>query len=265
MSPQEKAKDSIRQRFCRAAHSYDQYAHVQGEAALWLLASLAKKPAKILEIGCGTGNLTKLLAEKFPAAHIDALDFADTMVAQARQKVGNSERVRFYCEDGEAFIRTTAERYDLVVSNATLQWFHDLPGTFEHLAGILSENGRIALSLFGPGSFQELATAMREVVDPVIRLPAESFCSPRDAERFAAKVFTEVALSTRQVEREYATFFDILEHIKKTGTGGYHEKVPHLSRPVLKSLSQWFARRGRYVITYEIYILCCQGVREKGK
>ncbi len=265
MSPQDKAKDSIRQRFCRAARSYDQYAHVQGEAAAWLLASLPRKPTKILEIGCGTGNLTGLLAARFPEAQIDALDFADTMVAQARDKVANVERVRFHCVDGEAFISTTAERYDLIVSNATLQWFDDLAATFKHLAGILSKEGMVALSLFGPGSFQELATAMREVVDPAIRLPAESFCAPRDAEAFARQVFSEVELSTRLVEREYASFFDILDHIKKTGTGGYHDKVPHLSRAVLKRLSQWFADRGRYAITYEIYILSCHGVREKGK
>jgi hypothetical protein len=72
-----------------------------------------------------------------------------------------------------------------------------------------------------------------------------------------------VTLSARLVQREYVTFFDILDHIKKTGTGGYHEKVPHLSRPVLKSLSKWFADRGRYVITYEMYILTCHGVRGK--
>lgn len=263
MSPQEKAKSSIRQRFNRAAHSYDQYAHVQREAAGWLVDSLPKNSLKILEIGCGTGNLTRLLVEKFPEARIDALDFAETMVTYARQKAGSAERVQFHCEDGESFIRTTAARYDLVVSNATLQWFNDLPGTLNHLGRILSTEGAIALSLFGPGSFQELATAMREVVDPAIRLPAESFCPSQKAEAFARNVFRSVKLSTRVVQRKYATFFDILDHIKKTGTGGYHEKVPHLSKAALKSLSQWFADRGRYVITYEIYILNCHGVREK--
>ncbi len=263
MPPKEKAKDYIRQRFSRAAHSYDRYAHVQREAAGWLLDSLSKQPARILEIGCGTGNLTKLLVERFPEARIDALDFAETMVEHARHKVANSERVQFHCVDGESFIRTTAERYDLVVSNATLQWFNDLPATFGHLGRLVNDNGMVALSLFGPGSFKELATAMREIVDPAIRLPAESFCPARDAEAFARQVFTGVELISRVVQREYATFFDILDHIKKTGTGGYHDKVPHLSRAALNSLGHWFASTGGYTITYDIYILTCQGGREK--
>ncbi|MEN8258156.1 MAG: methyltransferase [Thermodesulfobacteriota bacterium] len=263
MLPQEKAKDHIRQRFSRAAHSYDQYAHVQRQAAEWLMESLTQQPAAILEIGCGTGNLTRLLADRFPEARITALDFADAMLAEARNKVGGSGRVCFHCVDGEAFISSTAERYDLVISNATLQWFTDLSATFHHLGRLLNDDGRVALSLFGPGSFQELATAMREIVDPAIQLPAEFFCAAKDAEALARKVFNRVGVATQVIEREYATFFDILDHIKKTGTGGYHEKVPHLSRSALRNLGQWFAGRGGYAISYEIFLLNCHGVRRE--
>ena len=265
MLPQERAKDYIRQRFSRAAHSYDHYAHVQRQAADWLMDSLPEKPGKILEIGCGTGALTLLLSQRFPEAQITALDFAETMVVHARAKVGDSGHVGFLCVDAEDFIRTTDERYDLVISNATLQWFNDLAGTFTQLGRLLTQEGVAALSLFGPGSFKELAEAMGDVVDPEIRLPAQSFYASRDAEAMARTVFEDVVLTTRMVHREYATFFDILDHIKKTGTGGYHEKVPHLSKSLLKSLAEWFAKRGGNVITYEIYVLCCQGVRRPEK
>ncbi len=265
MLPPERAKDHLRQRFRRAAPSYDQYAHIQREAAAWLLSGLTMEPATILEIGCGTGNLTGLLAQRFPAARITALDFAEEMVEQARHKVGESAAVDFQCQDAETFIRSTAASYDLVISNATLQWFADLPATLGHLARLLTPQGVAALSLFGPGSFQELATAMRQIVDPEIRLPAESFCAAPDAEAFARQAFAEVEMSRHLVRREYATFFDILDHIRKTGTGGYHAKVPRLSRAVLNELGDWFSRRGGYAITYEIYILSCHGARGKQK
>lgn len=263
MPSKEKAKDHIRQRFSRAASSYDQYAHIQRQAADWLMESISNEPATILEIGCGTGSLTKMLADKFPASRITALDFADSMIEQAREKVGPSERVRFHCVDGETFINSTVDRYDLVISNATLQWFTDLSTTFHHLGRLLSDEGRVALSLFGPQSFQELASAMREIVDSQIQLPAESFCAAQDAKSLALHVFNEVEITTEMIEKEYATFFDILDHIKKTGTGGYHEKVPHLSRAALKKLGQWFAKRGGYVISYEISVLCCHDVRRE--
>ncbi len=263
MSSQDKAKEHIRQRFSRAAHSYDQYAHVQRLAADWLMDSIKEEPVTILEIGCGTGNLTRLLAERFPQARITSIDFAEAMVEQAREKLSSTGHVQFHCVDGETFIKSTEERYDLVVSNATLQWFADLPATFKHLSRIMDEKGRVALSLFGPGSFQELATAMREIVDPDVHLPAESFCTAKDAESLARKVFSTVEFDSKMIRKEYATFFDILDHIKKTGTGGYHEKVPHLSRSVLKSLEQWFAESGGYTISYEIIVLNCHGVRKE--
>ena len=263
MSSQEKAKNHIRQRFSRAAHSYDQYAHVPRQAADWLMASLHQEPATILDIGCGTGNLTRLLVDKFPQARIASIDFAEAMVEQARDKMRGSQNVTFQCIDGEDFIKNTTEKYDLVISNATLQWFTDLPKTFHHLGRVLSKDGSVILSLFGPRSFHELATAMREVVSPEVKLPAESFCSARDAESLAREVFSTVESTTQIIEREYTTFFDILDHIKKTGTGGYHEKVPHLSRSVLKSLEQWFAERDGYAISYEITLLNCQGVRKE--
>lgn len=259
MLPPERAKDHIRQRFRRAAPSYDQYAHIQREAAAWLLSGLTMEPATILEIGCGTGNLTGLLAQRFPAARITALDFAEEMVEQARRKVGESAAVDFQCQDAETYISSTAASYDLVISNATLQWFADLPATLGHLARLLTPQGVAALSLFGPGSFQELATAMRRIVDPEIRLPAEGFRTAHEAEKMARGVFAEVEVARRLVRREYATFFDILDHIKKTGTGGYHAKVPRLNRAMLGRLDQWFADQGGYVITYEIFMLTCRG------
>jgi malonyl-CoA O-methyltransferase len=263
MSPFVRAKESIRHHFCRAASSYDQYAHVQAEAAVWLLALAPTEATAILEIGCGTGNLTGLLVDRFPAARITALDFAEAMVEQARAKVGEEGGVRFLCQDGEAFVRTCQERYDLVVSNATLQWFTDLAATLGHVGRLLRPEGRAVLSLFGPASFQELATAMRRIVDPEIRLPAEGFRTAAEAEEMARGVFAEVEVARRLVRREYATFFDILDHIRKTGTGGYHAKVPRLNRAMLGRLDQWFAEQGGYVITYEIFILNCRGARGK--
>ena len=263
MSSQDRAKEHIRQRFSRAAKSYDQYAHVQRLAADWLMDSIKEEPATILEIGCGTGNLTKLLAERFPQARITSIDFAETMIQQAREKMSSAGHVQFHCVDAETFIKTTEEKYDLVVSNATLQWFTDLNATFKHLGRIVDEKGRVALTLLGPGSFQELAAAMREIVGPDVHLPAESFCPAKNAESLARQVFSTVGFVSKMIKKEYATFFDILDHIKKTGTGGYHEKVPHLSRSVLKSLDQWFAKTGGYAISYEIIVLNCHGVRKE--
>lgn len=68
-------KSNIAHNFSRYAHLYDKYAGVQNQAALELVSSLKNNNfSKILELGCGTGNYTLMLREKFRDARIKAVE-----------------------------------------------------------------------------------------------------------------------------------------------------------------------------------------------
>ena len=108
----ETAKQRIRQRFSRAAGTYDAHAEVQKDLAARLFRELPEDSGversegvrRILEIGCGTGRFTALLAGRYPEARIIALDFAEGMVHLARKRLADKGNVSVLCEEGERFL-----------------------------------------------------------------------------------------------------------------------------------------------------------------
>ncbi len=94
-----------RSRFSAAAVTYDQVAHVQCEVADRLLLSLAtvRRPERVLDIGCGTGYLTRRLADLWPHAWIEGVDFAPGMIDQARHRTDRQGRPLFTLADATTF------------------------------------------------------------------------------------------------------------------------------------------------------------------
>ena len=92
-------KQAIQRRFERAADAYDTFSVVQRAMADGLVEGIEREPLSILELGCGTGYLTALLRRRFPEATIEAVDFAPSMIARARERVPS---VRFVVADIEA-------------------------------------------------------------------------------------------------------------------------------------------------------------------
>ncbi|MFJ7929750.1 malonyl-ACP O-methyltransferase BioC [Peribacillus sp. NPDC096448] len=150
-------KRLLSKRFSEHAKTYDAYANVQKNMAKQLVDLLPQKNTNhkinILEIGCGTGYLTRLLVKTFPNAAITAVDLAPGMVEVAKGMT-KEDRVTFLCTDIEEMALN--ENYDLIISNATFQWLNDLPATLEKLCTRLTAEGSLIFSTFGIDTFQEL-------------------------------------------------------------------------------------------------------------
>lgn len=146
---------SIEKQFSRAAASYDQAAAVQRKVIAQLTERLpfAGNIYRILEIGCGTGELTQVLADQYPQAHIDAIDISPTMIEQAQKKV-LSEKVCWVCEDYLEF--KPIQAYDLICSANTLHWLHPLDVTLLRMNQQVSPNGRVLAALMLHDTFREL-------------------------------------------------------------------------------------------------------------
>lgn len=154
-------KAAVASRFSRSAATYDDHCRVQRLLAHRLIGRLGgAAPTRVLELGCGTGYLTGLLASCFPGSAILAIDFADGMVDVARERVGGAG-VRFEVADAEtAWFAPGA--FDLIVSNATIQWFDAPAPTLARLAGCLEPGGLMLHSTFGPGTFTELRSVLQQ-------------------------------------------------------------------------------------------------------
>ncbi len=81
-------KQTLIKNFSKYAYAYDKYADVQNTAAFELISQIRENGFKsILEIGCGTGNYTAILRQKFKIAKIKAVDISGKMIEIARNKV----------------------------------------------------------------------------------------------------------------------------------------------------------------------------------
>ncbi len=141
--------------FGAAAQHYERAAAPQHGAAR-LLADFAMPhdadpPARILELGCGTGLLTRIIHARWPDASIIATDIAPEMVAHAVADPALAA-IRFRTMDGEAPDRTEAP-FALIIANLVVQWFTDLDEALGRLMPLLAPGGHIAFSTMGAQSF----------------------------------------------------------------------------------------------------------------
>ncbi len=152
----------VRRSFEQAAAAYDEAAVLQREVGNRLLERLDYirfSPARILDLGAGTGFCQQSLASRFPEAEIHALDIALQMLKQARKKISWLRRLKrrdyFVSADVNA-LPYADNSIDMIVSNLTLQWCPDLVAVFSECRRLLKPGGMLLFSNFGPDTLKEL-------------------------------------------------------------------------------------------------------------
>ena len=238
------SKQRIRQRFSRAAGTYDAHADVQKDLAGRLLRELpdgsgVERIERVLELGCGTGHFTALLADRYPEARITALDFAEGMAQLARKRLGDKGKVSVLCEDGERFLAASPGSFDLICANSTLQWFDDLGAGLVQIGRLLSGKGCFVGVLFGPRTFVELAQGLSQVFGQEVRLPPHGFPAGKNLATMLEEIFPRFSVQEELALRNYGSLHALLDHIRKTGTGGGQLPGP-LTRGRLRQLEAWF-------------------------
>ena len=173
-------KQGIRRNFARRARSYDRHAEMQRRMAQALVAAVGEslpRAGRILEIGCGTGYLTSVLRQANKEARLVALDLDAALVDAARRRLGPEAGVAWLVADGEAPLRG---EYDLIIANATFQWFTRPEETLTAFYRNLSPGGVLAFSTLGPQTFQELAESLNRAAQglnlaAIPPIPAQGF------------------------------------------------------------------------------------------
>ena len=125
-----------------------------GEGVLDLLDP--KPGEKVLDLGCGTGQLTQKIAER--GAEVTGLDASPEMIGQARQ---NYPHLRFLLQDAAAM--DFREEFDAVFSNAALHWMLDAAGVARAVAAALRPQGRFVAELGGKGNIAHVEAAIETV------------------------------------------------------------------------------------------------------
>jgi trans-aconitate 2-methyltransferase len=141
-------------------HSWDPerylvYADERGRPFVDLLSRLsAVEPRRVVDLGCGPGNLTTLLASRWPGAEVLGVDSSPAMVARARADLpADVHRVRFEVGDVRTWSPAPSGEdpfgVDVLVSNATLQWVPGHLDLLPALVGHLAPGGWLAFQVPG--------------------------------------------------------------------------------------------------------------------
>lgn len=113
-------KEQIKTCFNSAASTYDSVAEVQRKSAKVLIDFLYdRRISSIIDIGCGTGNVSLELYKKYPNAEYTFCDISENMLKIAAEKFPKATKQ--ICCDAENY--EFDRSYDLAISNLSMQWF----------------------------------------------------------------------------------------------------------------------------------------------
>jgi trans-aconitate 2-methyltransferase len=127
------------------AGQYLQFADERTQPCRDLVARIAlNDPARIADLGCGPGNSTAVLAERWPKADITGLDSSAEMIAAAQKS-----RPDLHWTTGDIASWQPAHPCDLIFSNAALQWVPDHATVYPHLFRQLAPGGAFAVQVPG--------------------------------------------------------------------------------------------------------------------
>lgn len=217
------------------------------------------EPAVIYDLGCGLGQMARLMAERWPTATVYGLDNSPEMLAQAAQ---TPSRVNWVAADIQGWQPSVPP--DLIYSNATLQWLDDHSQLFPRLLGLLAPTGCLAVQM--PLSWEMPShRLMRETLadagphgSPLGSLELREAVARNWVGRadWYYDLLAEQASHIDIWETEYLQLLDgedpVLEWVKGTGL-----------RPILNSLA--VDERERYLTTYRQRLRTAYPVRADGR
>ncbi|MBV8550634.1 MAG: methyltransferase domain-containing protein [Acidobacteriaceae bacterium] len=123
-----------------------------------LIDLLDPKPGeRILDLGCGTGQLTDKIAER--GAEVLGLDASPEMIGQARQ---NFPHLRFVLKDAAQM--DFEKKFNAIFSNAALHWMLDCSSVAAAIARALRTGGRLVLEMGGKGNIAHIEAAISRVL-----------------------------------------------------------------------------------------------------
>ena len=201
---------SVRSAFNKASADYDKYAFLQKEIATRLDAKLeviSSESNVILDLGAGTGLLSKQLSKRFPDSQLICLDFA-------QNSLKNNQTTDKICANAN-HLPLADNSVDIVMSSLMMQWCPDLKQLFSEIHRVLKNDGLILFSTFGPDTLKELKKSW-SVVDNETHV--NTFTDMHDiGDQMLGAGFVSPVMEMEKLTLTYQTVTDLLRDLKAIG------------------------------------------------
>ena len=213
-------KQEIINRFSESAQKYDQFARIQKETAERLAKALSPwqfsiPEGSVLEVGAGTGLLTRHLAKMYSSRKLLVTDVSDTMLELNKKKLAEYGNIQFSNLDVET-AEWEEEKYSLITSNFLLHWLKNPAETVAKMLPSLKPGGLLLMSFPGDDTFPQWRKNCLDLGLPYTGNPLP------DLEEIVIKLSmgpVKVDYYEDQTNLEYPSLFDFYRELKKSASG----------------------------------------------
>lgn len=202
------------------ADQYLKFKQERTQPALDLINRLGQEsPATVLDVGCGPGNSTQALAIRFPQADILGIDSSEAMITAAKAALPN---LSFALCDAGTGLPALGRTFDLIFSNACLQWIPDHPVLLRSLFDVLNPGGILAVQI--PINYEE----------PIHKIIA----AVSGSKDWAVKFTHPRIFYTLSPEAYYDLLCDLSADFQLWSTTYYHRMCSH------RDIMEWYRGTG---------------------
>ena len=241
-------KALVAQRFAKAGQSYVEQAVVQKQISAQLFEYLKmycpQSLPSVLEIGCGSGNLTHLFHSYF---QVDQL-FLNDLYEDVDQHFSTIQNIAWLIGDIEQL--TLPQSLDAVISSSALQWMTDLPTLLHRIHDALKPNAYFGFSTFGSDNLTEIKQLTGQGLN---------YISLEFLKRQLEQQNFEVLFIEQEVKQIY---FDhpksVLQHLKATGvtaTAKSHRWTKQSLQQFYSDYQQFYDEQGFRLTYHPIYVI----------
>jgi malonyl-ACP O-methyltransferase BioC len=205
------------------------------------LTKISRSFDNILELGSGTGLLTRKIAKNIIFKEFYANDLVEKSQFYVKKYIPDSNFLY-----GNALKIKSSRKMDLIISNAMFQWFGDLEKGIDVISGYLANDGILAFSTFTPENFRQV----REITGLAL-----NYKTKEEIETILNKLGFEI-LFCKNYDREmkFNNALEILAHMKKTGVNSLSEKTWSMKK--IKDFCEKYAQiYPDYTLTYSPLIV----------
>ena len=122
---------------------YMRFGDERTRPAIELLARVrSDNPTRVVDLGCGPGNSTAVLAARWPHSHLEGVDSSAVMLEEARRSTVGAQWI-----EADIATWTPSGKYEVIFSNATLQWLDSHETLIPRLLGFLARGGTFAFQV----------------------------------------------------------------------------------------------------------------------
>ncbi|MEI6578822.1 MAG: methyltransferase domain-containing protein [Eubacteriales bacterium] len=216
------------------ANQYLKFKNQRTQPAIDLVSRISvEHPKKVIDLGCGPGNSTGVLAERFKDASILGVDNSADMIATAKE---NYPHLDFSICDIGGDLSALGKDFNIVFSNACIQWVPDHRHLIKNLLGLVGNGGVLAIQI--PFNFNEpIHRIIDEVAAGNVYLPEKRpYHVLTTGEYF--DIFSEISNNFDIWEVAYNHVLDshrdILEWYRGTGMRPYLSALPKDEQPLFE-------------------------------